>query len=633
MVIPDGQRTDLLTRDELKQQFNASDYAVVILTLAISIFIGFYFAYKGQKTNEEYLMADKSMGAWPIAFSLVVSFMSGASMLGYPAETYTYGTQFALILVSFPFQIYLATTFYLPVYYRLGIMTSYQYLGLRFQSDFLRIMAALSFTLQISLYTSLCIYVPSLVISEFTDVSLELSIILILLSCMIYTVLGGLKAVLWTDFFQGLIMICCFVPIVFYGTYRAGGPLEVLTRNYESGRLQLFNTELDPRYRTTMWSVLIGGTMNGLSVYGCNQVGVQFYQATSSLKVVQRAMWLQWAITTLTVGMFLWTGLLLGAFYYNCDPMSMHQVTKRDQLLPLFVLQIMGTVPCVPGLVVAGLCSAALSSVSGNLNAITSVVLTDMLKLLPCARFQQKLSAHEVLVSRLLNITFGLVSYGCVGIIATIPGVLQAALSIFGLVGGPLLGLFSMALFLPFTSARGAACGYIIGLALTSWIGFGQVAAFAYGTYGSTGEWAPQARVSVDECPPSYTRGQTTAPAMVGMKAPLTSDGTGTFSDDYTFTHLPLYDISYLWIATIGCSSTILIGTLVSLGLCPQDPALLDSALVNSDIPSLFKCCPRGVRERVEKYWATLGCGREEYRKIKNDDVTIGCLSAEELSE
>jgi len=605
MGIPEGIRSDLLTRDVLKKQFYWSNYAVLVFTVGISILIGVYFAYKGQKTNDEYLMANRSMSVWPIALSLVVSFMSASSVLGYPVEIYVYGTHFALILFSFPLQIYLATTFYLPVFYKLGIMTSYQYLELRFHRV-LRIAAALAFTFQMTLYTGLCVYAPALAISQFTNLSLHLSTAIILISCIIYTVLGGLKAVIWTDIFQCFIMACSLLPILVTGTYRVGGVSLAFERAFDSGRIHMFNFELDPRTRHTVWSILIGGTINGLSVYGCNQVGVQRYMATSSLGVIKRAMWIQAGITLLIIIMCVYIGLLCYAFYFNCDPISTNQVDKPDQLLLLFMLQILGEVKCLPGLLVAGLFSASLSSVSSSLTAITSVVLTDILKLIPCDTLQRHIGKREVLVSRCITTSIGVLSSGCVIIVSFIPGVLQAALSIFGLIGGPLLGMFSMAMFLPFTSTRGVALGALIGLTLAMWTGFGQVAAFAHGTYGSTGDWAPKASVSTAECPLSYHVGTTTTTTTT-MESPFSEVENGNTTTH--FTHLPLYEVSYLWLASIGFLSTTLIGTLVSL--CdPQDSTLLDPALVSSDIPALFKWWPQAVRGRVERYWARIGSRR-----------------------
>ena len=138
------------------------------------------------------------------------------------------------------------------------------------------------------------------------------------------------------------------------------------------------------------------------------------------------------------------------AYYHDCDPIKSRQVDKKDQLFPLFVMQVMGDIPGVPGLFVAGVFSGALSTVSSGLNSLAAVCLKDFFG----SGCNLKLSEDRAaLVTKLLAVVFGVIGYGIVFLVKYLPGVLEAALGIFGIVGGPVLGAFTLGMFFPFANS------------------------------------------------------------------------------------------------------------------------------------------------------------------------------------
>ena len=162
-------RKDLFTKDALIAKFSAGNYALFVAMLLVSAMIGVYFWWRGKRNNTnntaELLMASKSMGTFPVMLSLVASFMSAITLLGTPAEMYVSGTQYLWLVVSYPFVMEATVSIFLPVYDKLDITTSYEYLELRFHKS-VRILASACFTLQMVLYMAIVVYAPALALSQ-----------------------------------------------------------------------------------------------------------------------------------------------------------------------------------------------------------------------------------------------------------------------------------------------------------------------------------------------------------------------------------------------------------------------------------------------------------------------------------
>merc|ERR1719427_644998 len=447
--------------------------------LLVSAAIGVYFWWKGQKNTEEFLMASRSMGTIPMTMSLVASLMSAITLLGTPAELYVSGTQYVALVLAYPFVMGATAHMFLPVYEALQVTTSYEYLELRFHKS-VRILAGACFTLQMVLYMAIVVYAPALALSQVTGFDLDIACAVIFIVCIFYTAIGGIKAVMWTDTFQALCMFGSFLAIIIKGNNDAGGSSEVFDRNYRSNRIELFNFEPDMRRRHTIWGLVIGGFFTWISIYGINQTQVQRYLTVKKRSQAVKAIW--WNV--LGIGRLLlicaYAGLVVFAFYHDCDPITTRQVEKKDQLFPLFVMQVMGDYPGVPGLFVAGVFSGALSTVSSGLNSLAAVCLRDFIQ----GGCNIQLSETKAtFITKMLAVGFGIIGYVVVFAVKFLPGVLEAALGIFGIVGGPVLGAFTLGMFFPFANSLGAFVGTFSSLIFTCWMGFGQTVATKAKTY------------------------------------------------------------------------------------------------------------------------------------------------------
>ncbi|GBN56642.1 Sodium-coupled monocarboxylate transporter 1 [Araneus ventricosus] len=235
------------------------DYMVIVLVLVVSTCIGLYFRFTGgrQKTLEEFILAGRNMAIFPAAVSILATFLSAIAMLGTPAEVYLYGLQMYAMLLGLPLGYLLCAFGCLPIYFDLNVSTSYEYLEIRFGKT-IRNIAAFLFIFRAMFLTSLALYTPSLALNTVTGLSTWTSILTLSVVCSFYCSLGGLKAVIWTDVFQTILMWIPLIAIIVKGTLDIGFR-EILNMNTEGGRMILFNTSFDLTERYTFWNCVLLG--------------------------------------------------------------------------------------------------------------------------------------------------------------------------------------------------------------------------------------------------------------------------------------------------------------------------------------------------------------------------------------
>uniref|UniRef100_A0AAV2JF36 Sodium-dependent multivitamin transporter n=1 Tax=Knipowitschia caucasica TaxID=637954 RepID=A0AAV2JF36_KNICA len=180
--------------------FSAADYSVFALLLAASLAVGVYCALSGgrQRTTGEFLMADRSMGCVPVSLSLLASFQSAVAVVGVPAEVFLNGTQYWFIGCAYVLGLLGPAHLFVPLLYRLKLRSAQEYLQLRF-SKTVRVCGTVVFILQTVVYMGVCVYTPAFALNTVSGINLWTIVLSTGLVCTVYTALGGLKAVIWTD--------------------------------------------------------------------------------------------------------------------------------------------------------------------------------------------------------------------------------------------------------------------------------------------------------------------------------------------------------------------------------------------------------------------------------------------------
>lgn len=238
------------------------------------------------------------------------------------------------------------------------------------------------------------IYVPALAFNQVTGVNVHLITPLVCIICIFYTCVGGLKAVVWTDVIQTVMMFGAMMLIIIKGTYDVGGLSVVMDRASESGRFEAPDFRFDMTTRHNIYSCVIGGVIYWLKTNAVSQNMIQRYLSLPTMKDAKRALWTFIVGTLILLALCCYSGLLIYAKYHDCDPLTTKLAKAKDQLLPLLVMDTLGDYPGLPGLFVAGVFSAALSSLSTGLNSMSAVVLEDFVKPFLDRPLSEKTSAY-----------------------------------------------------------------------------------------------------------------------------------------------------------------------------------------------------------------------------------------------
>uniref|UniRef100_T1JCV3 Sodium-dependent multivitamin transporter n=1 Tax=Strigamia maritima TaxID=126957 RepID=T1JCV3_STRMM len=545
------------------------DYIIFVLTLLISLAIGLYYAFTGgkQKTVQEYLVGNRKMGVLPVAMSLLATFLSALGMMALPAEIYMYNAGLIYGSIGMCLAMPVVATCYMPVFYDLQLTSAYEYLELRFNKH-LRKFGSLISIIQTLVYISLVLYAPSLAMSQVTGLNLWASVIAVGLLGTVYTTLGGIKAVMWTDVFQIIIVFLALAVSIIKGIVDVGGFSYVFQKGIEGDRLSL-SLEPDLRVRYTIWSVSFASFVSWLSFYGIGQMVIQRYVSSPSLKEAKLTI----LYNVLGNGLFqviaLLGGLVIYAKYWNCDPVKTKMVTASDQLLPLFVIETLHLYPGLTGLFIAGLFCGSLSTISSALNSLAAMALEDFIKAFK--RWEKMSSERAATVSKILTLLFGLMCLALVPVFSRGDSIIQTNSYNAHSFSGISFGLFTLGMFVPWANSVGVSIAVIVGLVFSQWISINAQMNEPFTT---------RSKVSVEGC---VLLNQTLNFISVNETSSFLSPKDDS-SDIF-----PLYQVAFGWITTLSALPVLIVGAVVSAVYEPTKLKNLDVRLLSPPVRYLVK--------------------------------------------
>ncbi|XP_055688291.1 sodium-coupled monocarboxylate transporter 2-like [Lutzomyia longipalpis] len=521
--------------------FTVWDYSVVIGMLVVSLGIGVFYGFcvRDEGSSEDFLLGS-GMSLGPVALSLCTSFITAIELLGNPAEMFFNGTQFALIVLSMVLVLPMAVKIFYPIYFKMQLTSCYEYLGIRFGKR-LRIFGAILYIIQMSFYTSVAVLAPAIALSKATGLDTRLAVGLIYLVCVFYASQGGMKAVVIADTFQACILALSLVLVVILGYFYSGTFSEVFEAASKGDRLEWANFSVNPTTRHTVFSVVIGGFFYWTSMFCTNQASVQ---KCMSLKKLSRA---KSAIYVAVLGLIVvfvinfYTGLMVYTHYSTCNPLRAGEITAQDQLLPHYIMDVYNGIKFMSGIFVAGIFAASLGTVAAALNSLATVTCEDIL----VAGMNIKISADKgALYAKWLSLGFGVFSFVLVFIVEKLGGILQATLTLNGLIGGITLGLFLLGILFERANCTGAFYGGITSLVVILYVGImAQL----------TNQDVVPLPTSMESCECFLNTTDTAMDAVPG--------GSGTQDEDSGF---PLFRISYMWYSFLGMALTLVLSLIFS---------------------------------------------------------------------
>ncbi|XP_046559482.1 sodium-coupled monocarboxylate transporter 1-like isoform X2 [Haliotis rubra] len=542
-----------------RHSFHIVDYVVFGATILISLGIGLYFALSGgrQKTTSEFMVGGRSMKFLPVALSLMVSFESSIMMLGYPAEVYVYGAQLFIKLFGFMAAFLICRVLMIPLIHPLKLTSAYEYLDGRFKSRTVRQLGTTLGALSYIFYMGIVLFGPAIALEAVTGFPQEGSIFLVAAAAIVYTAMGGLKAVIWTDVFQAVVMFAGMLAVIIKGTIDAGGIKAVWTTAAKGGRLNFFNFDFDPTVRHTFWGLLLG-TFARSSGLVFNQSTIQRVCSTPTLAAAKKVMLIVSPAFWITLTVALIEGVVAYAYYVNvgCDPLESGQIQNPNQIIPFMVMDIFRGLPGMPGLFLAALFSASLSTISSGLSSLSAMTWEDVLK----PRLPNVSDFTATVIAKVSVVAFGFLSCGVAILISFIGGTLtQIATSVLSAFNGPLCGLFIIASLCPWANAKGAIAGAVVSAALMMWLCAG--ATFSGATRPTP--WLPPA--PTDQC--SVDNMTSLIMNTTGLMTSTTElhDVTtvGAVAEPVTGISV-IYTLSYLWLAAVGIAVVVIVAFFVS---------------------------------------------------------------------
>nr|XP_044251029.1 sodium-coupled monocarboxylate transporter 2 [Drosophila takahashii] len=552
-------------------RFGTVDYTVFLGMTIISIAIGLYFGFiKKTKTESqptepnrshqifgsekmnEYLMGSRNLKVFPVGMSLIASSISAVAIIGTPSEIYYYGSQYCLTVVAIILQGLIVSYIYLPVFSALQVSSSYEYLGMRFHSV-IRSIVSFIFLLDVILYLPLLAYLPALALNQVSGLNIHLIAAFTIVVCVIYTLLGGFKAVVHTDIWQVVIMFVSVLVVTILATCYIDDQDDFFEGLKQGGRLIFLNIDPSPYARQTVWSVIIGGTFYITSISAVNQTVVHRYMSLPSLKMARASIAFMVIGGAFFTSVVCFLGLLIFDAYKDCDPLRAGLIMNDDQLVPFFVVNSLGHIYGMPGLFIAGVFGASLSSLSVYLNSTSLVILHDIIR--GCFKMQPGERASNIVVKSSI-VLLGIIAFAMVFLLEKASGILSISVSLAAIAASSTFGIFTLGMLVPWANTMGTAVGGITCVLLTGWISLGSQFAAASGLLNSQ-----KLPVSVEGC--------------VGN---LTSSENVWSDEEEVF---PLYRLSFHWISPIGVLAVVVVGSLVSLVTKPTDIKTLDSKLLS----------------------------------------------------
>ena len=455
--------------------FTTADWAVILLYLLGIIGLGVWFG-KDQRNTRDYFLGSRNIPWWGIGLSIVAAETSALTIIGVPAMAYAEkGNMFFIqMVIGYVIARIVLAVVMVPHYFKGEIYSPYQLLENSFGIGARRT-ASVFFLVMETLAAGVRVYVACIPVQLMLGIDVFSSIVLFVVLSLIYTYIGGVKAVIWTDAVQfGLFLAGGLFTIFYIPTLIEGGWSAVITEAAAVGKTQWLNTNFSLQAPINIWMGVIGGTVLVMSSHGAEQLIVQRVLACKNIRDGRRALILSAALIFPLFLIFLTVGVMLWVYYQHFNfgiplPEARPGIKANDFVYPIFMVTAAPHV--LKGFLIVAILSAAMSSVSSAMTALASVSTMDVVK-----GFLKTNRSDEFFLrfSKASTVFWA----GALIVVAFWTrgndSVLNAAFALRGLTSGALLGSLMLTLFWRRGSSAPVIAGMLISffvMAATFWSG------------------------------------------------------------------------------------------------------------------------------------------------------------------
>ncbi|MCB1077358.1 MAG: sodium/solute symporter [Verrucomicrobiae bacterium] len=440
------------------------DYAAVGLYLAVTVGLG--VAFGRHQSRREFFAASGAMGWLTVGLSVMATLFSSNSFVFFPSAAYSGSLRMGMSLVAFSLMTPVVVYIFIPVFTRMKCETAYEYLERRYHVSVRCLASGLFVLLRIG-WMAAATYAAALVVAKVANVPQTGVILTLGAVAILYTMLGGLRAVMWTDVVQFFVFTFTILIALWLVISKTGlGAGEIASR-YAADRTDVlfdFSPCLTLAYGS--WGLLLGSFLEGVSAFGADQVAVQRYLSARTERTAQTGAWLNLLGMWIVMPGLLAIGAGLAVYYAGQGKM-----VAADEALPTFVR--FHFPPGMTGLFLAALLAAIMSSIDSGIHSVTTALVVDFRdRLLP--QWKPDNDADDVRLIRTLVVLVGAVSVGLACFVGPLGNVFDIAKKTTAAFGGPLLAVFVLALFFPRSSVAGVFLGALAGAAITFWLTFAK---------------------------------------------------------------------------------------------------------------------------------------------------------------
>jgi SSS family solute:Na+ symporter len=454
----------------MQTDFLLVDKLVLILYFLGVILFGAYFRAKNS-TSSGFMIANGKLPSWAVGLSILGTFVSSITFLAYPGQAYNANWDVFIFSLTLPPAALIAVRYFIPLYRSRVKISAYQYLEERF-GPWARIYGSISFMLGSLARIGMILFLVSLVLHQLTGWSYEIIIIATGVGVTLYTVLGGIEAVVWTDVIQVIILFFgAIITVFFLFAGMPDGPHQLFDIAGAHEKFSLGRWDLN-FVMPTAWVVVIYGIFENLRNFGVDQNYVQRYQITPSSSDASRSVWIA-AITYLPISaLFLFIGTGLHAFYTanpQLLPESLSGALMGDKIYPYFITT---QFPAgLRGLLIAAIFAAAMSSIDSSLNCVSTLTLLDFY-----TRYVQPKAAEakKMRMLRIYTVVWGILGTGTGLAMIRVRTALETGWQLAGIAGGGVIGLFLLGFFFSRVKPWQAGTAVLVSIASILWATFAR---------------------------------------------------------------------------------------------------------------------------------------------------------------
>lgn len=437
-----------------KSRFGVIDYSFLIAYFLGLVVLGVYFSKK-EKTTQDYFLGGRQVPWWAVGLSIIGTGLSAATYISTPAKVYSTDWVYFLLRLSLPIVIIVQMYLLLPFFRRLFVTTTYEYLEMRF-NILVRLFGSLTFIIVQLGRMGIVLYLPAIALSAATGLNVYFCILSMGLLCTVYTVLGGIEAVIWTDVLQVIVFYAgAFIILIITVLSLDDGISQFIEICSTQNNFNWVNKGWDVRTSSLFVIILASFTSMVIPTASGDQVEVQRWLTTKDEKSARKALAIGAIISLPASFLFFYIGSAIFA-YYHARPEELNPVLITDGIVPWFVVQ---NLPIgISGFIIAAIFSASMSSMDSSMNSLATSIVIDY------RRFKETITDHEGLkLARWLTIIFGVFGTAMAFIFTTtnIPSLIDLMSIYHGLFGGSLIGVFWLGMFTNRANGIGTCIGII----------------------------------------------------------------------------------------------------------------------------------------------------------------------------